>query len=175
MAKTMVSLKKELEPLDAEAWARRLGQEVTFTDAKALSEFLDMEVTQLQAVLVPDHIYDPRLLTFRGGFRVSVRRICVLSMEEFDEVLEGEFERSFTLSASAPAVPEGAEEADDFPKGGLALIDMLGDEIALRLSPFPEAPGASLPEIAQTPMTEADARANPFAALATLKPSAKPS
>ena len=110
---------KQAKSLDAEAWARRLGQEILFTDAKALSEFLDMDVIHVKAALVPDHIYDPRLLTFRGWFEVSVRRNCVVSMEEFEEALEGDFERSFTLSASAPAVPETAEEADDFPESGL--------------------------------------------------------
>ena len=69
--------------------------------------------------------------------------------------MTGAVERSFRLSPSAPQVPDGAEEADDFPDGGVALIDLLGDEIALRLSNFPKAPGAKLPEIENQPDDEA--------------------
>ena len=158
-----------LKLLDTDAWARRLGQEFVVTDVAALSEFLDMEVVALEAKLVPDRIYDPRLLTFRATFNVTVKRTCVVSMEEFDETVSGDFERNFTLSYKAPGVPEGAEEADEFPHEGVALLDIVGDEVALRLSNFPRAPGANLPEMAEEPETEADERPNPFAALAALK------
>lgn len=160
------------KPLDTDAWMRRLGQEFVLGSGEipALSAFIDLPVTALEAQIVPDRVYDPKLLTFRATFTARVGRTCVVTLDEFEEELGGTFERSFILSASAPGTPEGAEEADEFPDAGVSLVDLLGDEIALVLSAFPRKPGAKLPtHQLETQDDEVPERVNPFAVLEQLK------
>jgi len=157
--------------LDADAWLRRLGQDFSLDKAaKALTTFISVPVLEVQGHLKPDQPYDGKLLTFRGAYRVRLQRDCVVSLEPFQEFLEGSFERSFTLSPTAPPVPEGAEEAEAFPFEGLSLMDMLGDEVALNVTAFPRKPGAQLPDFTSESLEDqAEDRPNPFAILQQLK------
>ncbi len=160
-----------LKPLDSEAWLRRLGQgfDMGAEAAGALAKRLNLPVARLKAELSPDQPYDRRVLTFTGRFEVVLSRECVVSLEPFEETLSGEFERSYTLSPSAPPVPEDREEAEEFPYEGLSLMDMLADEIALNVTPFPRKPGAAMPEFEQAPEDEEEEkRPNPFAVLQSL-------
>lgn len=156
--------------LDREGWLRRLDQTFAIDQAAAgaLSTLLNLRVAYLSATLVPGQPYDRRLLTFRGDFEVRLARECVVSLEMFEEQMAGEFERSYRLSPTAPSVPEGAEEAEEFPFQGVSLIDMLGDEIALNISAFPRKPGAILPDFTLE-IEDTSKKARPFAALESLK------
>ena len=160
--------------LQADFWMRRLDQTFQLGDegAKALAALIDLPVVSLAAQVTPCQPYDSKLLTFRGSFHVLLARDCVVSLEAFEEAVSGAFERSYRLTPSAPAVPKGEEEAEDFPQAGLSLIDMLGDEVALTISPFPHKPGAQLPDYdagEATASSEARAGVHPFAVLEALK------
>lgn len=156
--------------LDRDAWLRRLEQEFYLdgTAGQALGKFLDLDVVSLKAVIKPSQAYHQKIITFRGSYEVGLRRTCVVSLEEFIEKLSGLFERSFTLSPSAPALPEGSEEAEEFPYSGVALLDLLGDEIALNASSFPRKSGAELPNY-KLDEVEMEQRPNPFSILGVLK------
>ena len=157
--------------LTADAWLRRLDQVFDLKDARAdLQDFLGLEVLGMRADLRPCQVYDPKILTFRGTYDVTLARTCGVSLEPFHERLQGPFERSFTLSPSAPALPDGAEEAEEFPFAGVALLPLLGDEIALSAAAFPRKPGAKVPDHrVEAADADQDQRPNPFAALAALK------
>lgn len=162
-----------LKLLDSDAWMRRLGQHFDLGShaSGSLAERLNLPVVSLSARMTPDQPYDRRLLTFRGTYEVALTRDCVVSLEPFEETLTGAFERSYTLSPSAPPVPEDREEAEEFPYEGLSLLDMLADEIALKVTPFPRKPGAVLPAFEEPPEEEEERRPNPFAVLQGLKTS----
>ena len=157
--------------LDVDSWLRRLEQDfiIGMEGATALGKFIDLPVTGLEARLTPMQPYNPKVLTFRGTFDVRLTRECVVSLEDFEETLSGSFERSYSFSPSAPPVPEEAEEAEDFPYEGVSLLEILGDELALNITPFPRKPGAAAPNF-EIPEEEAEeARPNPFAVLQGLK------
>ena len=160
------------QSLTAESWLRRLDQEVHIGDdaSAVLGDILNLTVIKLCAHMWPCQIYHRQILTFRGRYTVKLERTCVVSLEQFEETLTGNFERSFTLSPKAPSVPPGAEEAEEFPFEGIALITMLGDEIALSATTFPRKPGAQLPSHKQDDEATLQAdRLNPFSVLAALK------
>ncbi len=155
----------------AEAWLRRLDQDYDLNDAIAcatLQDFLGLEVVAMLARLRPCQVYDQKILTFRGTYDVTLARVCGVSLEPFHENLRGAFERSFTLAPSAPALADSAEEAEEFPFVGVALLPLLGDEIALSASTFPRKPNAKVPDH-RAADAHKDQRTKPFAALAALK------
>ena len=166
-----MTLTDPLKPLDSAAWLRRLGRnfDLGAEVGGALAERLRLPVVALTARLTPAHPYDCQLLTFLGRFEVRLERECVVSLKTFQEALSGDFERSYTLSSHAPPVPKGREEAEAFPYAGLSLMDMLADEIALTVTPFPRRPNAVLPAFDPGPELGDTVRPNPFALLKGMK------
>ena len=55
------------------------------------------------------------------------------------------------------------------PYEGLSLLEMLGDELALKITPFPRKPGAAAPEFEVPEEEVEEERPNPFAVLQSLK------
>ena len=108
-----------------------------------------------------------------GRFKAVVEQVCGVSLEPFQQPVQGDLE--------VRAVPEGSANAAAFEGGELALdldapdapdvlesdaIDVAAyvvEHLALELDPFPRKPGATFDY--QPP----EAEASPFAALAKLK------
>lgn len=100
------------------------------------------------------------LVLASGQLKALTRRICVVSLDEFDTETEERFRLRF--------VPAGRESEDDDPnsddevpyQGGLIdLGEAAAEQLALALDPWPRKPGARLPEADE-------AAQRPFAALA---------
>jgi len=108
-----------------------------------------------------------------GRFRAIVEQVCSVSLEPFEQPLEGAFQvRALPAgSQNAPAEPGREMELDlDAPDPPDVLegdaIDLAGyvvEHLALDIDPFPRKPGA---EFDYSPPADTD---SPFAALAKLK------
>lgn len=108
-----------------------------------------------------------------GRFRAVVEQICSVTLDPFEQALEGEIEvRAVPSDSPHAVVPEGGEmELDpDAPDPPDVLdgdaVDLAGyvvEHLALEIDPFPRKPGA---EFDYTPTTQEE---SPFAVLKKLK------
>lgn len=118
------------------------------------------------------------LIRLGADFTADVIQACVISLEPEASRIEASFERLYDPSA-APA--EADEEADlnldeevpePLPGGILDLGEIIAEELALELNPFPRAPGADfhefLPESGESKENEDEKPGGSFAALAKL-------
>lgn len=96
--------------------------------------------------------------------KTRLRRVCVVSLEEFDT--------SQSIEARLRFVPEGRESPDDDPEADdelpfvhdqLDLGEAAVEQLALDLDPYPRRADAALPSVNE------DATVSPFAALAALR------
>jgi uncharacterized metal-binding protein YceD (DUF177 family) len=108
-----------------------------------------------------------------GRFKAVVEQICGLSLEPFEQAVEGDVDvRAVPASSPSVSTPDGDElELDlDAPDAPDVLendsVDVAGyvvEHLALEIDPFPRKPGATF-DYAQP-----EEEASPFAALAKLK------
>jgi uncharacterized metal-binding protein YceD (DUF177 family) len=108
-----------------------------------------------------------------GKLIADVVQTCVVTLEPLEAHVEAEFERRFLPHDKIEQETEDDGEifvdptAEDPPEPLTHEIDLgeiLIEELALNLDPFPRKPGAAFHE------THESARDNPFAVLAKLKP-----
>ncbi|WP_291297013.1 DUF177 domain-containing protein [Elioraea sp.] len=123
-------------PAEAAALAQRLGLE-------AVRDF-DAEVT-----------LKPRAkgqVVLRGRLRATLGRLCVVTLEPLDEVIDERIAAVFVpAERAAPGVelsvaPEG-EDDEPYEGPGFDLGEYLAQTLAVALDPWPRAPGASLPPV----------------------------
>ena len=97
----------------------------------------------------------------KGRLRAQVSQICVVSGEEFETMVEDEFEVRF--------VPEGTERdepdpdlPDEIPYASdvIDLGEATAEQLGLALDPYPRIEGATVPD------SEDDESVSPFSALA---------
>lgn len=120
-----------------------------------------------------------------GIFTADVRQTCVVTLEELPVHLEGSFGRQY----SALADPEDAREEcldldaeeppDPVVDGHIDIGEVIAEELALSLDPFPRKPGISFTDYSFGPdgaaadsgvgVANPRAAAGPFAALQRLK------
>ena len=109
-----------------------------------------------------------------GRFEATVTQVCGVSLEPFDDAVEGEFEirlvppgspnlpdeegGELTLDLEAPDPPD-ALEGDEIDVGGYLV-----EHLALSLDPFPRRPGAAFDYV-----DERAQEASPFSVLKGLK------
>lgn len=108
-----------------------------------------------------------------GRFRATVEQLCSVSLEAFEQPLEGEIDVRVVPAGSANAPGESAHEVElelDSPDPPDVLegdaIDVAGyvvEHLALEIDPFPRKPGAEFDY--KSPTQEA----SPFAVLKNLK------
>lgn len=146
------SLRRRADETELAAIAARLG----------LSRVARFEFTARLARLPEGDVY---LAT--GAISMTAERICVASLEAFDETTEAEFEEYFTTS-----VDKASDDGDiDADSTDIELID--GDSVdlgelalqyaAMALDPHPRAPGAT--EIESDASSSEAAERRPFADL----------
>lgn len=147
----------EASPAERAAVARRLGI---------------LGVDRLTAELTVK-VLGGRLFRVEGRWEAAVRQACVVTLEPVPAVLDGRIEASY---AAGGRVPEGGEVAFDpqaedppevVPAAGLDLGELVVQELAVALDPYPRAPGAEVPP-AFRPAADEEAK-GPFAALKALK------
>ncbi|MEQ9607188.1 MAG: DUF177 domain-containing protein [Kiloniellaceae bacterium] len=115
------------------------------------------------------------LFRVTGQWRADVQQACVVTLEPVADSLTGGFEASFEApeghrSAADDEVefdPEAADPAEIMPDEGIDLGELVVQELAVALNPYPRAPGAAVP--AQYRPPEVEEKEGPFAALKALK------
>ncbi len=111
----------------------------------------------------------------RGKFTADVVQACVITLAPVFETLSVPFAVEFHPLDAAKAAAEGAVDLDDdveieaFDGKTLAISRVIFEELTAALNPYPRRPGAEYAAPATAGSTTADAKANPFAALAKLK------
>ncbi|WP_428246926.1 YceD family protein [Ferrovibrio sp.] len=119
-----------------------------------------------------------------GRLEAEVEQACVVSLEPVREVVSEAFERGFAppeaVAAALAALPELTEDEaelldpdaqdppDPIEAGVIDLGEVVAEELALSLNPYPRKEGASWPA-GYSPDPEPEAKVSPFAALAKLK------
>lgn len=155
-------------PIDA-ALVPRSGTDVTVeaSAAECLALAERMGIPAIRSLTCAFHLTpegDHAVLAV-GHLRATVTRTCVVSLEDFDTVVQERFTVRF--------VPSGAESDDDdpdspdeipFESNTIDLGEAAAEQLGLALDPYPRKPGAVLPDeaLGQGPT-------NPFAALAALR------
>jgi uncharacterized metal-binding protein YceD (DUF177 family) len=108
-----------------------------------------------------------------GRFRAVVEQVCSVSLDNFEQSLEGEIDVRVVPAGSPNAQPEEGEEMEldpdapdppDVLKGdSVDVAAYVVEHLALEIDPFPRKPGA---EFEFTPPVEEE---SPFAVLKKLK------
>jgi uncharacterized metal-binding protein YceD (DUF177 family) len=108
---------------------------------------------------------------WRGGLMVKgtvdahIEQVSVVSLEQFRSAICFEVERYFMPAAST--IPEGEEDIDPIDHGEIDLGEIVVEQLALELDPYPRRPGEAFAPIEAEPDPPAT---SPFAALSKLKP-----
>lgn len=99
-----------------------------------------------------------------GHLKAAIRRVCVVSLEEFNTVIDERFRLRFVPSAIENDELD-PESEDEIPYEG-SIIDLgeaTAEQLALTLDPYPRRPGAKLPDDAsETPESAFAALARRF-------------
>lgn len=135
-------------------------------------------VTHLWGVLTVSRPGRGPAIRVAGRIEAEVTQTCVVSLEPIAQQVSEGFVQRYTLEA----VPEPEEEVFSDPDAeeppepltgdSLDLGEVLAEQLALALDPYPRAPGATLQQASfGTPHTaeELAAARSPFAALKNLK------
>lgn len=113
-----------------------------------------------------------------GPWEAEVRQACVVTLEPVADSISGRLEAAFEAPDRAPnhatdragevvVDPEAADPAEPLSEAGIDLGELVVQELAVALNPYPRAPGAEVPA-AYRP-AEVDEDTGPFAALRALK------
>jgi uncharacterized metal-binding protein YceD (DUF177 family) len=117
-----------------------------------------------------------------GSFAAEAVQACVVSLQPVPARLAQDIARRFVAAPESPvdkknAAPEAegwvdpdGEVADPLLGGTIDLGDIVTEELALALDPYPRAPGVAFAGIAPAAgAASSESEAGPFAALAALK------
>lgn len=151
----------EASPEERAAVARRLGL---------------LTLDRLTAELTVKNV-GGRLFRVEGDWDAAVRQACVVTLEPVPARLGGRLEASFTADGGGagsggevvvdPNAPDADDPAEAVPAEGLDLGELVVQELAVSLDPYPRAPGAEVPAEYSPP--EGEDGGGPFARLKALK------
>ena len=156
----------------------------TEMECKRLAERLGISaVESLDAEIVVQRAADGRSYKLRGSLSATVVQDCVVTLDPVTLPVHAEFDMSFAPSvrSGTPAVADDEAEiwigaiGDDPPEplkdGRIEAGEVVVEELALALDPYPRAPDAELPTAyrdVEGPAAGEDERRQPFAALESL-------
>ena len=91
-------------------------------------------------------------LMARGHLLASVVQTCVVSLDDFTTTVEERFELLCVAAGSESDDPDPKAPDEFVYEGGVIdLGEAAAEQLALALDPYPRAPGAVLPDIADEP------------------------
>lgn len=108
-----------------------------------------------------------------GPWEAEVQQACVVTLEPVADRLSGRLEAAFEArdgkdqGSEVVVDPEAADPPEALPAAGIDLGELVVQELAVALDPYPRAPGAKVPAAYRPP--EVDEDKGPFAALKALK------
>ena len=105
---------------------------------------------------------------------------CVVTLDPVVSDLDVAFEVDFDVTAPRAGTawageveidPLAEDAAEPLPPGGLDLGEVVAEQLALAIDPYPRAPAARLERslAGESPDAERDEKPNPFAALRGIK------
>jgi uncharacterized metal-binding protein YceD (DUF177 family) len=103
-------------------------------------------------------------LMVKGTVDAEIEQVSVVTLDQFRSVLRFDVERYFMPANSS--IPEGEEDVDPIEHGEIDLGEIVVEQLALELDPYPRRPGEAF--AAAEPETDPPAT-SPFAALSKLK------
>ena len=88
----------------------------------------------------------------RGVLRVAVTQTCVISLDDFDVLMEEAFQVRFVPSGeeSADIDPDSDDEIP-FEGNMIDLGEAVSEQLGLALDPYPRLPGIEMPEVEEEP------------------------
>ncbi len=150
--------------------------EATANERKALAERFELlSLDRLEATLHLRRSAGKPVVRISGRFEAEVTQACVVTLEPVAGHLEGSFSRCYSLAPGDAVEREilvdiGEEEQPEpVPPGGIDLGEVVAEQLALNLDPYPRVEGARLEQAEWGGSPEGDRRRSPFAALAALK------
>ncbi len=118
------------------------------------------------------------LVRVTGDFEADLVQACVVTLEPVPARVANSFSLLFSLSPEAAAGgeifvdPDAEDPPEPVPPGGIDLGEILAEQLALALIPYPRAEGARLEQAEWGDAGDAaPAAKSPFAVLETLKKS----
>ena len=141
------------------------------------------EIDRLTAQLQLDVDKKQTQIHLFGELHADITQKCVITLEPVQSQIESSFERNFNESSDFQEEPieinlstlAKEEPPEPIQSGKLDIGEVVAEQLALEIDPFPRAPGAkfagfSSDSVDRTQANEAEARATgPFSALARLK------
>ena len=116
-----------------------------------------------------------RLIQVQGRFEAEVVQACVVTLEPVPARLSEDFAVAFGTepAGGAGAVVIGVDDEDppeELIEGRIDLGEIVAQQLAVALDPYPHAPGAAKKaEVPEPGESAAEKTASPFAALARLR------
>ena len=82
-------------------------------------------------------VIEDDLIRATGHIKGNLVRVCVASLENFDEVLDTDFEALF--AENVPLLKEGEmkEDIEPIDRGRLDIFDIISEQVGLNMNPFP--------------------------------------
>ncbi len=111
------------------------------------------------------------LIEVEGRLRAALSQRCVVTLEPVPAQVEAEFRRIFSLDqdrASEVEVDPEADEPEPLESGVIDVGELVAEELAVALDPYPRAPGADA-ALAEVAPPNGEPVATPFASLALLR------
>ncbi len=150
--------------------------EATETECAAVARRLGLlAVERLTARLTAKPV-GGRLFRVAGEWQAEVSQACVVTLVPVADSLVGEVEATYEAADQRSAAgrggevqvdPDAEDPAEPLPAEGIDLGELVVQELAVALDPYPRAPGAEIPAEYQPP--EVEEESGPFAALKVLK------
>ena len=108
-------------------------------------------------------VIDGDLIRVGGHIKATLERVCVVSLDHFNEKMDTDFEALF--AENIPVIKEGEMEDDIEPidRGRLDIFDIVSEQVGLNMNPFPRKAGVS-----GDYLEKADEGNHPFANLKNL-------
>jgi len=114
------------------------------------------------------------VIGLEGRLRAELSQACVVTLVPVPQTIDDPLLRRFVPEEDATRVtaeivvdPEADEPPDTYGSGRIDVGAAIVEELALRIDPYPRAPGAELPEEAAP--DQPNPEDSPFAALAGMK------
>lgn len=107
-------------------------------------------------------------------WQADLAQACVVTLEPIEQALSGRFQVLYQANPGEAAFksevqidPEAEDPPEALPSAGIDLGELVVQELAVSLDPYPRAEGAELPGRYRPP--EGEGKANPFELLKALK------
>ena len=153
--------------LPADRVPREGSSETVTADPKelaALAKRLDIPVLHGLTAELKAEPWRGGGLKISGRFKADLDQICVVTLDQFRDTIEGPVERVYLPEAAAEETEE-EDDTDYLVDGAVDLGDLVTETLVLALDPYPRKPGASF----GSAEFGADSAPASFAGLAALK------